>query len=277
VTFPPQTAPPSPPAAPPEPPSGDYPRWPLWAPLAALAIGLPGGILVAGVVSAVSGLDEDSPWLTAMSNVIIQLCVVAGAIAIAGMTAAPRLWHFGLRRAALGRAIGMALAALGVFYAFSILYGAIVRPENPQTLVEDVGANESTALLVTGALMVIVIAPICEEVFFRGFLFRILRTRMSFWVAAVVDGVVFGLVHGSFVIVPVLAVLGVVLCWVYERTGSLVPAIAIHAFNNTLAYGATTDDGWAVAGAFGAAMLVACAAATALLTPRTPAPGQQAV
>jgi membrane protease YdiL (CAAX protease family) len=273
VTFPPQTAPPSPPAAPAEPPSDEYPRWPLWGPIAALAIGLPAGILLASTIAAVSNLDEDSPWLTSATNVVIQLCVVAGAIAIAGMTASPRLWHFGLRRAPLGRSIGMALAALGVFYAFSVMYGVIFRPENPQTLVEDVGANESAPLLVTGALMVIVIAPICEEVFFRGFLFRILRVRMSFWLAAVIDGVVFGLVHGSLVIVPVLAVLGVVLCWVYERTGSLVPAIAIHAFNNTLAYGATTDDGWAVAGAFGAAMLVACAAATALLTPRTPAPG----
>jgi membrane protease YdiL (CAAX protease family) len=277
VSFPPQTAPPSPPAATAEPPSTDYPRWPLWAPLAAIAIGLPAGIVLTGVVGAASGLDDDSPWLTAMANVFFQLCIVAGAIAIAGMTAAPRLWHFGLRQAPLGRAIGMALAGLGAFYAFSIVYGVIVRPDNPQTLVEDVGANESTALLVIGALMVIVVAPICEEVFFRGFLFRILRIRMSFWIAAALDGVIFGLVHGSFVILPVLAVLGVALCWVYERTGSLVPAIAIHAFNNMIAYGATTDDGWAVAGAFGTAMLVACAAATALLTPREPAPGRQAV
>jgi membrane protease YdiL (CAAX protease family) len=277
VSFPPQSAPPSPPAAPAEPPSGEHPSWPLWGPLGALAIGLPAGLVVAGMVGAISGLEDDSPWFTAMANVIIQLCVVAGAIAIAGMTATPRLWHFGLRRAPLGRAIGVAVAGLGAFYGFSILYGAIFRPENPQTLVEDVGANESAALLVTGALMVIVIAPICEEVFFRGFLFRVLRVRMSFWPAAAIAGVLFGLAHFSLVIVPVLAVLGVVLCWVYERTGSLLPCIAIHAFNNTLAYGATTDDGWAVAGAFGAAMLVACAAATALLTPRTPAPDQQAV
>jgi membrane protease YdiL (CAAX protease family) len=151
-----------------------------------------------------------------------------------------------------------------------------VRPDNPQTIVEDLGANQDTVLLVVGAFVVIVVAPICEELFFRGFLFRILRTRMSFWLAAVADGVIFGLVHGSFIILPVLAVLGVALCWVYERTGSLVPAIAIHVLNNTIAYGATTEDGWAAAAAFGGTMLVACAAATVLLTPAGPRPARQA-
>jgi membrane protease YdiL (CAAX protease family) len=270
VSFPPQTAPPSPPAAPPEEPSDRFPRWPLWTPLAAVAIGLTAGILLASTVTAVTGLDEGSPWATSIANILIQVCVVAGAIAVAGVRTPPRLWHFGIRRAPLTLSVGMVLAALALFYGFSAVYGAIVQPDNPQTIIEDVGANESAALLLAGALMVIVVAPICEEVFFRGFLFRVLRVRMSFWAAAVIDGVVFGLVHGSLVIAPVLAVLGVLLCWVYERTGSLVPAIAVHVLNNTIVYGATTDDGWVAAGAVGAAMLVACATAPALLTPRAP-------
>jgi len=125
---------------------------------------------------------------------------------------------------------------------------------------------------VLGALVVIVVAPICEQLFFRGFLFRVLRLRMGFWLAAGIDGVLFGLVHSELVLVPVLAVLGASLCWVYERTGSLVPAIAIHALNNTIAYGATTEDGWVVAGAIGGAVLLACAALPALLLPLAPAP-----
>jgi membrane protease YdiL (CAAX protease family) len=272
VSFPPQTAPPSPPVAPPEQASDQsadgFPRWPLWGPFAALAIGLAFGILVAGIVTGVSGLDGDSPWTTSIGTVLVQICIVGAAIAVAGTRTPPRLWHFGIRRAPFGQSAGLVLAALALFYGFTAVYGAIVQPENPQTIIEDVGANESAALLLAGALMVIVVAPICEEVFFRGFLFRVLRVRMSFWPSAVIDGVVFGLVHGSLIIAPVLGVLGVLLCWVYERTGSLLPAIAVHVLNNTIVYGATTDDGWVAAGAVGAAMLVACATAPALLAPR---------
>jgi membrane protease YdiL (CAAX protease family) len=105
---------------------------------------------------------------------------------------------------------------------------------------------------------VIVVAPICEELFFRGLLYRVLRARMSMWIAAVIDGVLFGLVHGSLIIVPILAFLGVVLCYVYERTGTLYAVIAIHALNNMISYGVTTDDGWTASLLVGAVTLVGC-------------------
>jgi membrane protease YdiL (CAAX protease family) len=111
---------------------------------------------------------------------------------------------------------------------------------------------------VAGALVVIGVAPVCEELFFRGVLFRVLRQRTSFWLAAIVDGVLFGLVHGSLVILPVLAVLGIMFCYVYERTGSLFPTIALHALNNTVAYGATTHDGWVPAAVMGTLVVAGC-------------------
>jgi uncharacterized protein len=89
------------------------------------------------------------------------------------------------------------------------------------------------------ALAVIVVAPVTEEFFFRGFFYRALRTRLSVWAAALIDGVVFGALHfqgpNSAVILPVIAVFGVGQCLVYERTGSLFAVIAIHAAFNTVA------------------------------------------
>jgi hypothetical protein len=76
-----------------------------------------------------------------------------------------------------------------------------------------------------------------EELFFRGFLFSGLRQGWSFWPAAVVTGLLFGLVHapeGITIVVP-LGILGGALAWLYERTGSLWPCIGIHWFNNALA------------------------------------------
>jgi membrane protease YdiL (CAAX protease family) len=248
----------------------EAPRWPLWFPLAAAAVGLPAWILISAVVTSAAGIDEDSPWSVVVVNVLFQICLAAGAVLVAGSTGSLRLSHFGIRPAPVGRAIGMLAAAAGAFYAFSAIYGAAVRPDNPQTLVEDVGANESATLLVLGGLMVIVVAPVCEELFFRGMLFRVLRNRLPFWPAAAIVGAIFGLVHGALIIAPVLAFLGGALCWLYERTGSLLPAIALHVINNTVTYAVLAEDGVVVAAAFGTAMLVACAAA---LTPR---PARQA-
>ena len=125
-------------------------------------------------------------------------------------------------------------------------------------MVQDLGADTGTLLLVVGALVVIAVAPLCEELFFRGILFRVMRQRLPLWPAAIIDGVLFGFVHGSLVILPVLAVLGIMFCYVYERTGSLFPTIALHSLNNTIAYGATTHNGWVPAIVVGALVITAC-------------------
>ena len=97
--------------------------------------------------------------------------------------------------------------------------------------------DESLFIAVTAVVLIAVLAPISEELFFRGFVFSGLRSRMSLWPAAVISGLVFGLVHaptGITTVVP-LAVLGAVLAWLYDRTGSLWPPVIAHAFNNALA------------------------------------------
>ena len=67
---------------------------------------------------------------------------------------------------------------------------------------------------------------------------------------------------------PPLAVLGMVFCLVYERTGSLFPVIALHALNNALAFGVQAD-GWAVSAVMGPLMLAGVRAG-AEATWRTP-------
>jgi membrane protease YdiL (CAAX protease family) len=222
-----------------EQPRVEWPPWPLWAPIAAVLFGISAAILIMGVVSGVlrSGgvhVTGSSPGFTAAFTFVQDICIVAASIGIAAATTRPRPWQFGFRPAPLRFTAGIAFMGIVAFYLFALVYSAIVQPKNPQKIVQDLGADRSTVLLVTGALVVIVVAPICEELFFRGFVFRVLRVRMGFWAAAVIDGVLFGLVHGVNIVMPVLIVLGVVLCWVFERTGTLFATIAIHATNNMI-------------------------------------------
>ncbi len=81
----------------------------------------------------------------------------------------------------------------------------------------------------------ILLAPLCEEIIFRGIVFRTFKARFSSRVAILGSAFVFAIVHG-YGIVAFLAVLwsGCLWAWSYERTGSLIPGMVAHAVNNGL-------------------------------------------
>ena len=90
--------------------------------------------------------------------------------------------------------------------------------------------------------LVILVAPVCEELFFRGLLFRGLRTQLGFVASAGSSALVFGLAHlpeaipgpwqGGVLLVGVLAFVGFGLAFIYERRGNIAAPMAAHgAFN----------------------------------------------
>jgi hypothetical protein len=143
----------------------------------------------------------------------------------------------------------MALA-WGTFVAFSAVWVALLHVTQRDELPRELGVEESTAAMLAVAVLVAVVAPLAEEVFFRGYFFTALRNWRGMWVAAVITGIVFGVIHaGSSPIgflVP-LAFLGFVLCLLYARTGSLYPCIVLHSFNNSVAFGASQGWDWQIA------------------------------
>ncbi len=80
-----------------------------------------------------------------------------------------------------------------------------------------------------------IVAPISEEVLFRGLLFRVLRDKGGFFMAAIISSLFFTLLHDSIASWGPLMVLGMLLAWVYHRSGSLLASIALHfAFNSAM-------------------------------------------
>ena len=272
------------PPDPPELPAGAarFPAWPWWFALAGFAVGISGTVLFGiamGVVAGLFGADVEggSPAIVVIGTLAQGLAFVASAIFFASRVVKPRAWHFGLRGTRFWPALGWAALGMVSFYFVTAIYGALVRPDAEQETVEALGGDEGTFGLIIAGLMVVAVAPVVEEVFFRGFFYRALRTRLSIWVAAGLDGLLFGLIHYSFdgvdglLILPPLAILGVAFCLVYERTGSLFPVIGMHAFNNALAYAVQADDGWQVSVVVGPLVLGACALAPRFL-PAAPRP-----
>jgi membrane protease YdiL (CAAX protease family) len=171
--------------------------------------------------------------LLAMTLVGIAFIVAAGA---GGGMASPNA--LGLRRP-LRSPLGLAAAAYLGYVAIALVYSALVRPEQ-EDVTRDLGLGSGAFGTIAAGLLIVVAAPISEEIFFRGFIFGGLRRRLSFPAAAVLSGVIFGLFHftgpDSIGVVPQLAFLGFALAWLYEETGSIYPAIAVHAVNNALAF-----------------------------------------
>lgn len=277
---------PSPPAAqghdePSSPPDAaeSQPAWPPWFAFAGFGGALFATLVAVGLIFGLSGIeaDEDSAALTVVATLVQGVFFVGAAYVLARTVARPRGWHFGLRRAPLLPTIGWAALGMFAFYVLGAIYVVLVEPSAEQDVTESLGAGESTLGLVVAGLMVIMVAPVVEEVFFRGFFYRALRSRYPIAIAAVVDGLVFGVIHYDFegadglLLLPPLAALGLIFCLVYERTGTLYAVIGMHAFNNTVAFAAQADDGWRVAIVAGPLMLAAVAIVPRLL-PSGPAP-----
>jgi uncharacterized protein len=215
----------------------------LLAPVLALAASLVAGFIV-GALAATTGASLTDP--PASVNLILtyvgDACFVAAALWCAWRVSFPRARDFGLRRPAItvGRAVLLVIAAYIAFLLIAKLWtSALDIHENDDKLPKTLGAQDSHVALVFVAVLTCVVAPICEEFLFRGYMFRALRNWRGPWPAALIVGVIFGAFHiqGSPVgfLVP-LAVFGVMLCVVYELSGSLYPGIALHAVNNSVAF-----------------------------------------
>ncbi|HVS28646.1 MAG TPA: type II CAAX endopeptidase family protein, partial [Solirubrobacteraceae bacterium] len=232
------------------PPADRMPRWPPWIGPLALLTGFGVTIMlgvVVGIAAAASGskLSHLPAGVSIALTIAQDVALVGAALFFAQRVVRPRPWHFGLRPTRFWPAVGwLALGWLG-FFVFSAIWAALLSSwgiHQHDKLPKELGANSSTAALVAVALIVLVIAPLAEEFFFRGFFFAALRSWKGFWPAALITGVVFGGIHvGSAppaFLLP-LAVFGFVLCAVYARTGSLYPCICLHALNNSIAFGVT--------------------------------------
>jgi len=138
------------------------------------------------------------------------------------------LWGFTTPNKAFFWTIPVALAAV---YLVSFLHDLVVHPRQQDIIGEFPRTAGGIVLFV---ILAVVMAPLFEEIFFRGFLFRGFSSSWGWVAGACVSAALFGIAHLQIdVFVPLFA-LGFALAWVYKRTGSLWTSIAFHALFNGL-------------------------------------------
>jgi membrane protease YdiL (CAAX protease family) len=109
--------------------------------------------------------------------------------------------------------------------------GAPVAPQAQLQYLAVHGLGEPGAwLMVAGAIAV---APVAEEIVFRGYLLSVLLQVMPSWGAQAITAILFGLVHGLDYALP-LALLGWFFGWLRLRHGALLPSMFAHALHNAL-------------------------------------------
>lgn len=244
-------------------------RWPWWfGPLAfvgALTLTLVLTSTLAGVVGALGGTGHRSDHAVALLGTLIQdVSFVVVAVALARGFGRVRPTSFGLRPTRLWPAAGLIALSLLIFYGASAAWAALVSSKGEQDTLAALGTQETAALLIASAIVVIAVAPLAEELFFRGFFYRALRNRLNTTSAVGVVAVLFGAIHytgpDTLVLLPMLALLGALFCLLYERTASLWPAVGLHVINNGVAFaaGAGRPGAVVVAAGVGVVALGAC-------------------
>jgi uncharacterized protein len=135
--------------------------------------------------------------------------------------------------------LGVGVAATALTYLVNALTALVAEPDAPvqqQVLVDALRGGWS---LVVAAVLAVVVAPVTEEVLFRGLLFQSLRRRTGLWPAAVVSSALFVAIHVEIVLSQPFALAGlfafaVAMAWSFHRFGSLVVPIVAHAVFNAV-------------------------------------------
>ena len=141
---------------------------------------------------------------------------------------------FALRRpSSWRRAAGIALGVVVVVVVVSAALDPVLNPNKEQGLTPHGWEPRHAAAFVANFFVVALLAPVVEELTFRGLGFTLLE-RFGRWPAIVLVGIAFGLAHGLVEALPPLVVFGMCLAYLRSRTGSVYPGMILHALYNGL-------------------------------------------
>jgi len=214
-----------------------YSNWGPWVAVLGVFLALGTGVVM-GIPAAILGTEPDGD-LTTFGNIGVQLATAIGFLLVPMAIAAQRgaatmrevLSRLGARRFKPSVALKWTAAAIGAYLLFAFLYSTLVTVPEQEDIADGFGP------IPVQFLLIVIAAPISEEICFRGMLYGGLRERLPRVAAALLAGLIFGGLHAltGITAVPPLIFFGFLLALLYERTGSIWPCILLHMLNNSVA------------------------------------------
>ena len=156
-----------------------------------------------------------------------------------------RIGVFGGRRGVRDALAGLVGGVL--LYPSIVIVGLILTAlfetvsGRPTTTPDQLPQHLNTPEAIASVILAVFVAPVAEELFFRGILFRSLRDRRGFWLGALVSGLIFGLAHyeaaawqDTVLLQSIMVFTGVALAYIYERRGNLIANVTAHMVFNVV-------------------------------------------
>lgn len=185
--------------------------------------------------------EEEEPvtrlaiWINALTPVIIYMPLI-----ISYFYSTPA--HFKFNKKYLWAALGCVFLVhiINVVLSVSGYYEWIIytsgTPETQQA-VESI-QTAPPSFLIPIIVATVIVAPFVEEIFFRGFIFRVLSNKVGVATAAIISGVFFGAVHVSLAQTLLLSIFGIIQCYLYVKSRSIIYPMLMHALFNGLSMAA---------------------------------------
>lgn len=227
---------------PPPPPVGKVPVW-FFRPLDLIGMAVITGLFFALVVSNSDAPAAAEPKLSVeglVASIVMQFVLAGIATAFVIQRVRPVEW-LGLRWRGWKWVFFIApLAVLGMWILFASImaFGFMDWIESfgvdaVQDTVKIFQSSNDPSVLALMTIAAVFIAPICEEIVFRGYLYGAAKRFAGPWVAGLCSSLVFAAAHGGLAGLLPLFLFAVVLVILYEKTGSLWAPIATHfCFNS---------------------------------------------
>ncbi len=219
---------------------------PLWTVAAVFFIG--GALASIIFFAAMNQLGFDNSGERGL--VLAVLSVLVYVIGLGVLLIEPYAWQrltrarlatlLGVARRPVMRDAGMAFLAWAGYFMAVMAVVAAMAALMPTVLeqAQDIGFRPDGALSekIYAGLIVVIAAPLVEELVFRGYLQGSLRRYLPWWGAGIITSLAFGAVHGQLNVGIDTFVLSLVACYFRERTGAIWAGVGLHAIKNGLAY-----------------------------------------
>jgi membrane protease YdiL (CAAX protease family) len=193
---------------------------------------------------------ELTPWLAVLAVLLLQVPMLA--VFYAARRFYPGFYASRLNNAELSifvsfkKALPLFLMLLPGVWITALLWTKLLSGFEGFGLIEDLEQQALVTLFQGGGdpvaigllvIAAVVLAPIVEELIFRGCLYRFLKSQTTLLPAQIASGILFSMIHWNLLSFLPLVLVGIFLARVYEKTGSILVAIWFHAFFNAFSLG----------------------------------------
>lgn len=191
-----------------------------------------------------------TPWLAVFAVLLLQVPMLA--VFYAARRFYPGLYASRLNNAELSifvsfkKALPLFLMLLPGVWIAALVWTKVLSGFEGFGLIEDLEQQALVTLFQGGGdpvaigllvIAAVVLAPIVEELIFRGCLYRFLKSQTTLLPAQIASGILFSMIHWNLLSFLPLVLVGIFLARVYEKTGSILVAIWFHAFFNAFSLG----------------------------------------